>query len=66
MHILINFIHAIGVLIQESGLKGILGRTIGIVDKILTGKKYPQNVCLLSKLEGKLLIDLLKLQEAAS
>ena len=43
MHMLMNFIHAIAVVMGGSGLKEVLADTFGSVDKMLSGKKYPQN-----------------------
>ena len=43
MHMLMNFIHAVAVIMGGSGLKEVLAGTFGSVDKMLSGKKYPQN-----------------------
>ena len=43
MHMLMNFIHAMAIFMEGSGLRDILAGTFGSVDKILNGKKYPQN-----------------------
>ena len=43
MHMLMNFIHAIAIIMAGSGMKDILAGTFGSIDKILSGKKYPQN-----------------------
>ena len=40
---LMNFIHAIAILMAGSGLKEVLTGAFGSVDKMLSGKKYPQN-----------------------
>ena len=40
---LMNFIHATAIIMADSGMKEVLARTFGSVDKILKGKKYPQN-----------------------
>ena len=40
---LMNFIHAIAVLMAGSRLKEVLASTFGSVDKMLSGKKYPEN-----------------------
>ena len=40
---LMNFGHAVSLIMGGSGLKEILAGTFGSVDKILSGKKYPQN-----------------------
>ncbi len=47
MHMLMNFIHSIAVIMAGSGMKDILASTFGSVDKMLSGKKYPQNFCAL-------------------
>ena len=44
MHMLMNFIHATAVIIAGSGMNEILAWTFGSVEKMLSGKKYPQNV----------------------
>ena len=66
MHILMKFIHAIGAIMAGSGLKEILAGIFWIVDKMLTGKKYPQKFRALRMLVEELLIDLVKLPEVAS
>ena len=43
MYMLMNFIHAISTIMSGSGLKEILASSFGSVDKMLSGKKYPQN-----------------------
>ena len=43
MHMLMNFGHAVSLIMGGSGLKEILAGTFGSADKILSGKKYPQN-----------------------
>ena len=43
MHMLMNFIHAISIIMSGSGLKEILASSFESVDKMLSGKKYPQN-----------------------
>ena len=52
MHFVMDFVSCIGTLTIDSGLKAILCRIFGSVEKILEGKKYPQNVralCLLTE-----------------
>ena len=44
MHTLMSFIGAVGTLMADSGLAVILGDVFGGVPKMLTGKKFPQNV----------------------
>ena len=43
MHMQLNFIHAIAIIMAGSGIKEILAGTFGSNDKMLSGKKYPQN-----------------------
>ena len=42
-----NFIACIGTLMVDTGLKTILSRTFGSVDRMLEAKKDPQNLCAL-------------------
>ena len=44
MHALMSFVGSIGTLMKESGLEDILFQVFGGVPKMLTGKKFPQNV----------------------
>ena len=44
MHALMSFVGAIGTLMDESGLSDILKEVFGGVQKMLSGKKFPQNV----------------------
>ena len=44
MHFLMDFVSCIGTLMADSGLSNILCGTFGSVDKMLQGKKYPQNI----------------------
>ena len=44
MHFLMDFVSCIGTLMASSGLKEILSSTFGSVDKMLQGKKFPQNI----------------------
>lgn len=44
MHMLMDFIAALGTLAKGCGLYEILRSTFGSVEKLLEGKKYPQNV----------------------
>ena len=44
MHFLMTFIGCIDNLLVNSGLIDILNSAFGGVDKMLTGKKFPQNV----------------------
>ena len=50
-----NFIHAISIIMSGSGLKEILASSFKSVDKILSGKKYPQNFRALRMLVQELL-----------
>ena len=52
MHFLMDFVGCVGMLMADSGLKDIMSTTFGSVDKMLQGKKYPQNIralCLLTE-----------------
>ena len=44
MHFLMSFIGCIGTLMENSGLEEVLSDVFGGVSKMLTGKKFPQNV----------------------
>jgi hypothetical protein len=44
MHMLMSFVGCIGVLMANSGLEEIMKAAFGGVARMLTGKKYPQNV----------------------
>ena len=44
MHILMSFVGAVGTLTQGSGLSEVLSTTFAGVTKMLSGKKFPQNV----------------------
>ena len=44
MHMLMSFIGAVGSLMVETGLNDILESVFGGVNKMLTGKKFPQNM----------------------
>ena len=44
MHFLMDFVGCVGTLMADSGLKEIMSTTFGSVDKMLQGKKYPQNI----------------------
>ena len=44
MHALVSFAGAVGSLMAESGLSDILSEVFGGVPKMLSGKKFPQNV----------------------
>ena len=55
MYMLMNFIHAISIIMSGSGLKEILASSFKSVDKMLSGKKYPQNFRALRMLVEELL-----------
>ena len=55
MHFEMDFVSCIGTLMTDSGLKAILCRAFGSVEKMLEGKKYPQNVCAFRLLTEELL-----------
>ena len=44
MHLLMSFIGSIGVLMEGTGLQDLLIPSFGSVDKMLSGKKFPQNM----------------------
>ena len=44
MHTLMNFVGAVGTLMTDSGLEDILQTAFGGVAKMLSGKKFPQNI----------------------
>ena len=44
MHMLMSFVSAVGTLMQGSGLSEVLESTVAGVTKMLSGKKFPQNV----------------------
>ena len=54
MHFLMDFVGSVGTLMADSGLKEILS-TFGSVEKMLQGKKFPQNVRALRLLIEELL-----------
>ena len=50
IHMLMNFIHAIAIIMAGSSMKDILAGTFGSIDKMMSGKKYPQHSRALSML----------------
>ena len=60
MHFLMSYIASIDVLMAETGMKEFLEKAFGRVTKMLTFKKYPQNVRALSLLKEEVLSPLLK------
>ena len=55
MHMLMSFISAVGTLMQGSGLLEVLESTFAGVAKMLSGKKFPQNVRAMSLVVEELL-----------
>ena len=55
MHFLMSFIDCIGTLMENSGLEEVLSDVFGGVSKMLTGKKFPQNVRALRMLAEEVL-----------
>ena len=58
MHTLMSFIGAIGTLMADTGLETIMNAAFGGVQKMLTGKKYPQNMRALRIVVEEVLHDL--------
>ena len=50
-----DFVGCVGTLMADSGLKDIMSTNFGSVDKMLQGKKYPQNIKALRLLTEELL-----------
>ena len=63
LHIIMNIIGCIGKLAADSGLSDILKSAFGSVEKMLSGKKYPQNFRALCMLVEELLRPVLKPDE---
>jgi len=59
MHSLMSFVGCIGTLMENSGLAEILGEVFGGVSKMLTGKKFPQNMRALRMLAEEILREVL-------
>ena len=55
MHFLMSFVGAVGTLMSNTGLTEIMQTTFGGVPKMLSGKKFPQNVRALRMMVGELL-----------
>ena len=55
MNFIMDFVSSIGTLMEDSDLKEILSATFGSIEKMLQGKKYPQNVRALRLLTEELL-----------
>ena len=45
MHMLMSFVGAVGNLMNNSGLEELMNFAFEGVQKMLSGKKYPQNLC---------------------
>ena len=58
MHMLMNFIHAVCVLLSPA-IKPILASTFGSVDRMIKGKKYPQNMRALRIIAEEMLCSIL-------
>ena len=61
-----HFISSIGTLMADSGLEQIMDSTFGGVSKMLSGKKYPQNVRALRMIVEELLRNILSLEQIHS
>ncbi len=66
MHMLMNFIHAIAIIMAGSGMKEILAGTFGSIDKMLSGKKCPQNFHALRILVEEVLRSVVLIQRVTS
>ena len=66
MHLLMDFVACIGTLTTDCGLKEVLSTTFGSVEKMLSGKKYPQNVRALRLLVEELLRPVLERETITS
>ena len=63
---LMNFIHAAAIIKAGSGVKEVLARTFGSIDKMLDGMKYPQHFRAIRMLVGKLFRDVVQEPEVIS
>ena len=66
MHLLMDFVSCIGTLTAECGLKEVLSTTFGSVDKMLSGKRFPQNIRSLRLLVEELLRSILEIESISS
>ena len=66
MHMMMSFVGAVGTLMRGSGLEDILKSTFAGVPKLLSGKKFPQNVRALRIVTEELLRPILDNQELHS
>ena len=57
MHMLMNFTHAIAIIMDGTGMKEVLAATFASVDRMLSGKKYPHNFRAFRMLTEELLKD---------
>ncbi|MCP3888518.1 MAG: hypothetical protein GY702_06550, partial [Desulfobulbaceae bacterium] len=55
MHILMSYVGSIGTLMENTGMSELQSGPFGGVNKMLTGKKFPENVCALRLLTEELL-----------
>ena len=55
MHFLMSYLGSVGTLMENTGLSDVLAGPFGGVKKMLTGKKYPENVKALRMLAKELL-----------
>lgn len=60
LHFIMDFVGCIGTLTADCGLRDVLCSAFGSVDKMLSGKKYPQNVRALRLLVEELLRPILE------
>lgn len=66
MHLLMSYVGSIGTLMAESGIVEVLSVPFGGVLKMLTGKKYPQNVRALRMLTEEVLRPLIVAKDPQS
>ena len=64
MHFLMDFVGCVGTMMADSGLRDIMSTTFGSVDKMLQGKKYPQNIRALRLLTEELLLPVFEKENA--
>ena len=57
MHLLMSFVGAVGTLMGDSGLEELMNSAFGGVQKMLSGKKFPQNIRALMIVVEELLRD---------
>ena len=66
MHTLMSFVGTVGTLMADTGLEPIMNAAFGGVSKMLTGKKYPQNIRALHMVVEELLRGLITTGEFQS